>query len=179
MDIKNVLESKGIKVENGKISKADLNKALEAIASVNGIKNTSIEIVDGSKIQVEYKVDLNLSKSFKENAKGKTGEDLHELYENLDYVGEEFDKEGLDNKIWDEYRNNDGILKISGTTATLNYWPSSLPKVEEGATIEEMAKNLESVSAEVVVELFFTLDVSEIAEKCMDLANKALKESKV
>ncbi len=182
MDIKKILAKSNIKVFGDKISKADYSRAMEVLSKLDKLEvgDTNVE---GNVITIEMTASLVIKESFEERAldiKSKSLEELHELYESLDYVESEFNSDAVGLDIYNEIRGTLGIVDVDSAEVEINYWPSSLPKVEEKSFDEDLAAmmvNLAKFDVELEIKIHYSIDTTEIIKKCEGLISKALKDS--
>lgn len=180
MNVKKALVNNNIKIIDNKIAKSDLAKALEVIANLTELIVGDTDISEEeSSITINMQANFDLKESFKAKASElKSTEDLHELYENLDYVEEEFTKANVGLEIYNTIRGTLGSLEIDSVETDINYWASMLPKVEEKNFEEDLAKmidNLGKLETEIEVKVYYSLDTSEIVKKAEEIVKKALK----
>lgn len=194
MDIKKILTENNIKIKDGnKISKADYDKAIKVLSSKtsasaselvldpNGNTHNKAEETYSSEFTVVFDLKKSFAKEVKENVSVNPDvqlEDLHELYENLDYVNNEFASLKLDDLIWKSVRNVLNEIDIQSVETSLIFYASDLPKVEEfsfEADLKKMIENVGKLEATLTITINYGLSFTEIMEKCRVIAEKALK----
>lgn len=194
--IKETLMKNGIKIVNSKIVKSDVEKAIRILnkttAGASELKLESLGI-EHDREKEYYKCDfdviLDLKKSFakevKENVSSNPDiqlEDLHETYENLDYVNDLFNALKLDNTIWRAIRNSTDDIDIQSVETELNFYAGGLPKVEEvdfDTDLKKMIENVGKLEATLTITLYYGVSLTDTMEKCRVIAEKALKGSDI
>lgn len=190
MDIKKILTDNNIEVIGNKISKADCDKAVKLLekglaeASVSDLEFLEVSFNKAAEeATIEFEAKLDLRKSFAEKAKEmKTLDDLHELYENLDYVNDEFKALGLDKLLWKEFKGTTKVIDLAGIDVDLSFYVSSLAKVEEvdfETDLEKMIKNLDKVEVQINVTISYSIDFSELIDDIKKSIEKTLKASDI
>ncbi len=187
MDLKKILTDNNIKVVGDKISKADLNKALNIVASksVAGVSNIEIDKVynsydeadDLNTMEVTFKAKLDLSGPFNKRVKDLNDEDALDLYDNMDFVNEEFKNLNLNDTVKKAIVGSDGPFIVKEVDCELGFWSSSsFEKVKEDASNAERADSLKAVDVTFEAKIHFDVDTSKMAKVVEEAIKKATEK---
>lgn len=187
MDIKKILIDNNIKIIGDKISKTDFAKAMEAIASATNAGVSEIELDriftgydEGDElgtISMIYKAKLDLSNAFLKHVDGLNDEDALELYDNMDFVDDNFKLLKLDDALYYAVGSLNGPFRPKRVECQLGFWSgSSFDKVKEDASNKDRAESLKAVDVTIDIEIFYEVDPSLVEKAILEALKKSVEK---